>query len=87
MTAPGTPQTARRNPIALISLVAGVLAIVGTFGNQVIPALVLGVVAVGAAPYALGRRHEGRGRAQAIIGLILGAVPLLFLLFVAVRNG
>ncbi len=66
-----TDSVPKPNYLAIGSFIAGLLATLSTLGNQPTPALICGIIAI--------------GRTWAILGIVLGAVPLVFLLFVLVR--
>lgn len=85
MIQPRNDAIPKPNYLAVLSLVAGVFAVVGVGAQDAVAALACGVVAVGVAPYALARKFQKRGRLQAISGIILGSLPLLLFLYATIR--
>lgn len=81
----GPPRTSGPNPLSVVSLTAGILGILGSFGCVVF-GIPLGIVAVATGIIGLSqsRGQQGENRTLAIAGLGCGAVaivlPLVFLL-------
>lgn len=73
---PVVPQHAPDGPLAIASLVCGILSLTGPGLLLGIPAIVLGIMSL---------RHKEAGRGYSITGIVTGAVStvisLLFILF------
>ena len=79
--APGSPAS-RRNGLGIAALVSGLLALPGAF--LVAPGVIFGALAVvlGIKGRARARRGEATNGGQALAGLVLGGVAMLFLVAV-----
>ena len=78
---PGAPG-GRRNGLGTAALVCGLLALPGAF--LVVPGVILGVLAIvlGLQGRARARRGEATNAGQALSGIVLGSVAVLFLVAV-----
>lgn len=80
-------QTRPRNYIGSLALAAGLIAVIGVIISAAMPAIIAGAAAIVLGSIAIPRANRlGLARWQAIVGIVLGAIPLLIVLFVGLRQ-